>query len=52
MIKYKKTPEKIGSIRASFRKWFSNLNAPTKAYIDEPRPVDDARRASLANYTP
>jgi len=31
--------EKIsGSICASFRKWFSNHNAPTKAYIDVPRP--------------
>ena len=28
----------FGSIRASFRKWFSNRNAPTRAYIDELRP--------------
>jgi len=30
--------KKSGSIRASFRKWFLNCNAPTRAYIDEPRP--------------
>ena len=35
-----------GSIRASFRKWFSNRNAPTSAYIDEPRPR--RRSSSLA----
>ena len=28
----------FGSLCASFRKWFSNRNAPTRAYIDEPRP--------------
>jgi len=35
-----------GSIRASFRKWFSNRNAPTRAYSDEPRPR--RRSSSLA----
>jgi hypothetical protein len=36
----------FGSIRANFRKWFSNRNAPTRAYIDEPRPR--RRSSSLA----
>jgi len=36
----------FGSLCASFRKWFSNRNAPTRAYIDEPRPRQ--RSSSLA----
>ena len=40
-----------GSIRASFKKWFSNCNAPFRAYVTS-LALDEARQASLAKaYT-
>ena len=46
IINLNKIQKNFGSIHVSFRKWFSNRIAPTRAYIDEPR--SRRRSSSLA----
>jgi len=40
----------FGLIHASFRKWFSNRNAPTRAYIDETRQASLAKSYTLVTH--